>query len=95
MSPFDKKQFKQMTTKRVTAQLGTAWMRDKLIEEFRNRPEHSTHDALVESIIDRVYHEAMQKEYLNQVFVRTTDGPLKSLFRGPLVERKKVKYNEQ
>jgi hypothetical protein len=39
-------------------QLATAWMRDKLIEEFRKRPEHSTHDVMVEVIIDKIYSQA-------------------------------------
>jgi hypothetical protein len=80
-----------MSNKDNSRQLATAWMRDRLIEEFRKRPEHSTHDVMVEVIIDRIYGEACNYETGNfHDVLRKQDSTYCKLgFEGSKVERKK------
>ena len=70
-------------------QLATAWMRDRLIEEFRERLERSTHDVMIEVIIDKVFSDACNKEVGNLINCKHFDLRPKMDFDGPKVERRK------
>ncbi len=78
-----------MSNKDNRRQLATAWMRDRLIEEFRNRPERSTHDVMVEVIIDQIYERACQSEQTNIRYGKHHDLNPKLDYDGAKVERKK------
>jgi len=71
--------------------LATAHFRDLLIEEFRKRPKRTTHDAMTEVIIDRIYHKVHDMEISNVAHMRANpEATLKESFSGPVVERKKI-----
>jgi hypothetical protein len=78
-----------MSNKDNRRQLATAWMRDRLIEEFRKRPEHSTHDVMVEVIIDQIYERACQSEETNIRYGKAYDLRPKLDYDGAKVERRK------
>jgi hypothetical protein len=78
-----------MSKKDKCRQLATAWMRDRLIEEFRNRPEQSTHDVMVEVIIDKIYSQACQCEQTNIRYGKPHDLNQKLDYDGPRVVRRK------
>ncbi len=70
-------------------QLATAWMRDRLIEEFRNRPEHSTHDVMIEVIINQIYERACHSEQTNIRYGKAFDLLPKLDYDGAKVQRRK------
>jgi hypothetical protein len=80
-----------MSDKDNRRQLATAWMRDRLIEEFRKRPERSSHDVMIEVIIDKIYEQAADKEEAN--FYRVASNPntlfFPAMFCYAKVERRK------
>ena len=78
-----------MNNEDTRPQLGTAWMRDRLIEEFRNRPEHSTHDVMVEVIIDKIYRQASHGEQRNIRYAQIHDVRPKTFYQGPRIQRRK------